>query len=317
MPSTAWLLAAGLAAAARAQATVDSTDWGTAGVWELVLPSPGSATPPAAAWHHLAAAQGCVYIVGGTGTGANATWQFDVAANAWSQLPGTLPASFAAPGLAITGGLVTLYGGQTAVDGASNTLAVMSLGNVSAGWTSIAIPVGPGPRAGHRLVSWGSIVYMMGGWDQQQYYNDVWGLDLTTYVQSNFTTGWSVVFPNGAPGLPGPRNSFSWDTYSTGIVSFGGFFHNVVSGDPWTQCTSGNDGCIWYNDVWFWRPGPTPANGLLPATSAAGWTQLPATSTTGALPAGRFWHASGVLGDQLYIYGGAQRLGQRVSPRIE
>ena len=302
------LLTAGLAAAAAAQAAtnVDSADWGTAGVWELVVPSASSLSPPPAAWHHLAAAQGCVYVIGGTGAGANATWQFDIGANAWSILQNaTLPAAFAAPGLVIQGGLVMLYGGQTAADGASNTIAVMSLGNVSAGWSSIAIPGGPGPRAGHRLVSWGSIVYTLGGWDQVSYYNDVWGLDLTTFVQSNFTSGWQMVYPNGAPGLPSARNSFSWDLYGTGVVLFGGFYHNVVSGDPWTYCNNPNDGCVWYNDVWFWRPGPTPANGLLPATSAAGWTQLPATSTTGTLPAGRFWHASGVLGDQLYIYGGA------------
>jgi len=41
-----------------------------------------------------------------------------------------------------------------------------------------------------------------------------------------------------------------------------------------------------------------------PLANSGGWTQLPATSSTGSLPAGRFWHASGVYGDQLFIYGG-------------
>lgn len=61
--------------------------------------------------------------------------------------------------------------------------------------------------------------------------------------------------------------------------------------------------------MWFWRPGATPAGGVAPLAGAAGWSQISASSQSGALPAGRYWHATGVLADQLYVYGGRTAAG--------
>ena len=65
----------------------------------------------------------------------------------------------------------------------------------------------------------------------------------------------------------------------------------------------------WYNDVWMWRPGQLGPNGLVPGSGSAGWTQISPISTSSSVPAGRYWHASGVLADQLFIYGGSTQAG--------
>ena len=66
---------------------------------------------------------------------------------------------------------------------------------------------------------------------------------------------------------------------------------------------------VWWNDVWIFRPGPLGPDGLQPGIGAAGWKQLSAQTTDPAAPAGRFGHTSGVLADQLYVYGGTAATG--------
>lgn len=69
------------------------------------------------------------------------------------------------------------------------------------------------------------------------------------------------------------------------------------------QCTEPNAQCKWYSDVWIFRPGNTGS--LTPSPTANGWTQYTGTQTqSGTFPVGRYGHASGVLSDQLYIFGG-------------
>lgn len=184
---------------------------------QLIIPS-GSTSPPALTWHHTTTAQGCIFIAG-DGPGGNFTYRYNPPSNAWDVLP-VLPASFRAPSLVAIGGWLAMFGGET--DGEpSDTLIALPLGNTAAGWSVFTASPAPAPRNGHRVVSWAGIAYLFGGWDQTQYYNDLWALDLATYFASNQTTGWMQLLGLGTPGMPSARNSFSWDIYSTGIIMFG------------------------------------------------------------------------------------------------
>ena len=68
---------------------------------------------------------------------------------------------------------------------------------------------------------------------------------------------------------------------------------------------------MWYTDVWAWAPGPLGSNGLAPLTGNGGWTQISPQSDPAApgFPPGRMWGATGILADQLYVYGGTTAKG--------
>ena len=38
---------------------------------------------------------------------------------------------------------------------------------------------------------------------------------------------------------------------------FGGFWH-AIGTNPYTQCSSASDNCVWYNDLWYWIPTAVP-----------------------------------------------------------
>ena len=85
-----------------------------------------------------------------------------------------------------------------------------------------------------------------------QYYNDLYGFDLDAYFRTNQTCNggahcWVQLIGNGVTGMPSPRNSFSWDVYGSGLVLFGGFYHDIASGGTWTSCTPAAK-CVFYND---------------------------------------------------------------------
>lgn len=243
--------------------------------------------------------------MGGDGVGGNATWRFDVTTRSWTQMP-DLPSAYRAPALAVFGGYLILSGGAGSM-GMSSQLLALSTTNwtTSSPWNVINVANGPSPRNGHRVVVFGGRMFLFGGWDQTQYYNDLYVLDLTS-TMSYGSGSWIQMVNNGVAGMPPPRNSFALETSSSRIVIFGGFYHNVAGSGPWTDCSGPNDNCIWYNDVWVYHPGGMPAGGLIQPSAAAmatnpGWTQM---STNGPTPPGRFWAATGIISDQLFVYGG-------------
>ena len=84
---------------------------------------------------------------------------------------------------------------------------------------------------------------------QNQYYNDVWAFDFDSYFRSNKTcnTGaacWLQITPNDAPGMFAKRNSFSLDVYGSGVILFGGFWHDIAAGGSFSGC-SPTVKCIW------------------------------------------------------------------------
>lgn len=100
---------------------------------------------------------------------------------------------------------------------------MQSTTNPTALW-QVAPLSGPsfGVRNGHRAVALGGIVYILGGWDGTTYFNDLWGLDLTSLVQGT-TTSWVELLPNNAStDMIAARSSFSWDAIGGLSLVFGG-----------------------------------------------------------------------------------------------
>lgn len=79
--------------------------------------------------------------------------------------PPSLPpaqAGYQAPGAVVNGGWLLLTGGANSF-GASNQFLGLPVDNTATGWRSFSVPNAPSARNGHRLVSWGGILYMFGG----------------------------------------------------------------------------------------------------------------------------------------------------------
>ena len=279
--------------------------WGTrGGVWEQVVPSAsGSPGPTQSYWHHATSVAGCFIVSGGSNDGVgNATFQYDPSQNEWMQYP-DLPQSFQGPAITSIGGWVLLFGGQgQAAMSYSNMALLISSSNPGLGWSNGTTPTTPPPRNGHRLVALGCWAYLMGGWDAVTYYNDVYALDVCSWFgNSTMSNGqvatWVQIAANGAANVPPPRNSFSWDVYGANTVVFGGFWHNIPAVGPGTNCDPDAQ-CTFYNDLWVFRPG----NSGFPPTGGAGWTQI--TPSSSVAPTGRFGHASGIIANQLFVFGG-------------
>ena len=110
---------------------------------------------------------------------------------------------------------------------------------------------------------------------------------------------WQQVLPNGAANVPPARNSFSWDFYGAKTVVFGGFWHNIPAVGPGTNCEPAAQ-CTFFSDVWVFAPG----NPSSPPSGAAGWSLL--RPANGVSPPGRYGHASGIIADQLFVFGGTR-----------
>lgn len=224
----------------------------------------------------------------------NATFFYYPVSNTWTQYP-DLPVSFVAPDICSVGGYLNLFGGSGSF-GFSNLLLAISTTNPSAGWLQVPINNAPSGRDGHRLVGFGGVMYLFGGWDSTiGYYNDVWALDVPgLFNASGPQPGWVQVTANGTAALPPPRDGFSWDNYGSSVVLFGGFSHNVNAVGPDT-CDNPNLACTWYNDVWFFRPVPIGLSGTVGIQTdptAARWYKI---TTSGTPPTGRTGEDCGVV----------------------
>ena len=272
--------------------------WGVSGRWEQVATTGPS--PQGSRWHSAATTAGCLFITGGAGAAGNATFQLDTQSNAWTQYP-TLPAGFLAPAVSAFGGMLVLFGGENSF-GATDSQLLISTTNYSGGWRDGSIPGSSfGARNGHKVVIFGGNAYLTGGWNGAAgaYFNDLYGLDLNSYLLSTSTLngqvpGWVQIFANNAPGAMTPRSAFSWDVYSNTLVAFGGIWANAAV-NPSQR--------LLYNDAWLWAPGNVAQ--LAPMSSAQGWVRMNAVGQNGGpLPLCRYGHASGVYGDQLFVFGG-------------
>ena len=278
------------------------------GTWTALTPN--GVPPPSKVYHSAAAVGNNIYITGGAAgaNGANKTVYYDSFKNEWvSQSDAELPHDAQVADMAASGGVLYLFGGKDTVQNKKivNTLHIFRTVTNGQKWDTIN-PLAPPPeRNGDSMTSIAGMMIVFGGWDQTQYYNDVYGLDTTELVlpQDNATPlMWFKLSPDG--GSPAPRNSHTMVSVGHELLMFGGFTHDISVGGSFTQCPE-KDKCVYFDDLWSLR---------LPAkidTLEIEWKQI--TPIDDHKPLGRWWHAASSVGDRMYIYGGLSSTGTVLS----
>jgi hypothetical protein len=297
MPNLRALVGASLAGLAAAQ------DWGTTGSWSQIQPSGATAGPSQFISHNPATIQGQVIFIGMSSTGANTSWSYDIIANSWTSFP-NLPVT-------INYGFTFSTGGDLIVvdETNPNSLFVSDSANPNGGWITTSFGTsGPEGRIGNRFMPWGSILYMFGGLDSTLIHNDIWAVDLQSALGNpTVQKQWVRVTADGVNGVPDARIAYSWTAFGAHTIIMGGVTP-PVGGDPFACIQPGNT-CIFHRHVWSFAPGNRGLPGPDSVTGTAFLMLADAGAYGGPVPSGRFLHAAGATGDQLYIYGGITAAG--------
>lgn len=129
----------------------------------------------------------------------------------------------------------------------------------------------PSPRWKHSTTAVGSKIYLFGGRNYQNVFNDLYEFDISTFT-------WKNLIPNSFPNenLPMPRYSHSINSIQNSelLILFGGIHDSVTI----------------FNDVWLFN---------IPTSE---WKQI--VCSNGIIPPPTFSHSSFVHNNQLYIVGG-------------
>jgi N-acetylneuraminic acid mutarotase len=265
------------------------------GWWRQIFPpgsDPGTKTGGAGA-----VLGDSLYILGGdtksSGFLQYYTYRWTPDNTTWSRLPSSsvLPSNLFYSDVDSVGGLLFMFGGSS-TSGYVNTIYIMQPNVAQPNWTQVDSTNPPGQRNGHTATEIDGIVYVFGGWDQVQYYNDIWSFDTTALVNGTRTGVWTAY---GPPTKPDARNGHTGVDYQGDLVIFGGFWHNTQNGNnSWVGCNGANDKCVWYNDLWFFN------------TISFTWRKA---SPSGSYPAGRQMHSADVVGDRMLVFGGSSQKG--------
>lgn len=208
-------------ALAAAVACAAAQDWGTVGSWELVVPTPvgGNVASPLRAYHHACSVPGYLVIAGNDTTqpgGAGDLYLYNIPANTWSAPFDYMPWSNAgvrAPFVFAQGGYVALVD-----ETGPNALYYIDASLPTGPWSAVAVSGAPAARVAQRFLSWGSTLYMFGGFDTVALTqnNDLFSLDLNAAIQGTPQT-WVTVSPPAVAGVvpnyPPSRVGYSWTGY--------------------------------------------------------------------------------------------------------
>lgn len=295
-------------------------DWGTQGSWELVVPVPtqpgAPIVAPTRAYHHATWQPGYLVMAGNDtsapgGSGAPDLYLFNIAASQW-----TAPFAYITT-TPLRQPFIFSQGGYVAAvdEGNPNVVYTVDASQVTGSWAATSVSSAPVGRFAQRFLSWGSTVYMFGGFDPVALvqYNDMYALDLNTALAGQ-PASWVQVSPaavNGVvPGYPAPRIGYSIVSYQIGAVLFGGLSNTAPGSSPF-DCfrTPAAPTCFFHTHVHVFLPGlgnPKAANGM----PAGAWLDLSPTGANGGpMPTGRVEHVAGAMGDQMYVYGGMTATG--------
>ena len=281
-----------------------------------------SAAAPTRTYHHATFSPGFLVIAGNDTTSSNAppngapdVYLYNIAANAWSAPFDYVTATpLRAPFVFVQGGYIALID-ETAPSTLYTVDSAMSASN-PVPWVPLALSGAPMNRIGQRFLSWGSTLFMFGGFDQvaNVQYNDLYALDMSAAINGQPQTWFmsSPTTPAGTAvvGYPPPRLGFSWTTYQVGAIVFGGLSTNAPGASPF-DCFRAptTPGCLFHSHVWAFLPGlgDVKTAGGMPAGA---WVMLNAAGVNGGpTPAGRVEHVAGAMGDQMYVYGGLTAAG--------
>ena len=295
-------------------------DWGTVGAWELLAPT---RLGPALAYRGACASTGSLVVTANDTDGADGgivgstrAFAYDVAENVWKPWP-DLPT--------LVGDPITFdVGGQVFVVDELNWASIFfmdasaSRSRIGQTWTAPQGITGapPAQRFGMRFAPFGSVVYAFSGVEVASgiLHNDMYAIGAGTIItgQTLPPPAWSQVAADNVVGLPPGRVGYSWTTFGTIILLFGGV--NVLPTAPagtlpdvcFSPATSSL--CEFHSHVWAFRPGnPGPPSEI--TVTGAQWQLLSGGATGGARPSGRFDMTGGAIGDQLFVFGGTTAAG--------
>lgn len=316
------LAAAGAAAAAGWRLAAAQQDWGTQGAWQLLTPSnPG----PTLAYRGATYVAGTVVVTANnSGTGQTCALAFDPVANSWAQWPDLVgPAPIADPFAFAVGGTVVVID-ETNVTNVATINSAAARSTVGYTWSWPLVTGGyPAPRYGMRFLPWGATVYAFGGMEIAggAMHNDLWAIDSARLAAAptggtggDLPLMWAQVQGDGTPGFPPGRVGYSLSaTTGTMAVLFGGvsLAPNAPPGSLADICftpATAAQFCVFHRSVWGFFPGDRQAGAG--AQTGAAWVHLAeAGAYGGPTPAGRFDHTAGVIGDQLFVFGGTTAAG--------
>jgi len=209
--------------------------------------------------------------------------------NTWATLgnEADLPFNFKAADLDAAGGLLFAFGGSGSGGNYSEIYYVSTI-NPNEGWRILENDASLPYRNAHTMTAIGGVMYVYGGWNQTQYFDETWYFDTSAlYLKKNATWIRSYSTAN-----PPPRNSHTAVAFGGQLIVFGGFYHNASQG--MVGCSDPLDDCQYMNDIWTYSPGSDK------------WTQL---MPYGDVPIARWGHSASVVGEDMYVFGGTNAAG--------
>lgn len=299
-----------------ASAQQQQQDWGTQGSWAILAPNTNG---PSLAYRGPTMVAGTfVVTANNSGNGQMCAYAYDYVSNTWTQWPDIVgPAPINDPALFTIGGVV-VAADETNYTNIATINSAAARSTVGYTWSFPLVSGGPAvPRFGQRYLVWGSTVYAFAGMDiaTGAMHNDLWAIDSSRLAAapsggtgSDLPLMWAQVQGDNAPGFPPGRVGYSFSG-STGTMAalFGGV--SLAPGAPAGMladaCFSPSNAayCIFHQSVWAFLPGDKQAGAG--AITGANWLHLNEGGAYGGpVPVGRFDHTAGIMGDQLFVYGG-------------
>ncbi|KAJ5132321.1 hypothetical protein N7448_006479 [Penicillium atrosanguineum] len=232
-----------------------------------------------AAINAVASKEGDIYMMGGLIEGSTVKgdlWMIESSGGSLScfQVPTVSEGPGPRVGHAslLVGNAFIVFGGDTKInenDALDDTLYLL---NTSSRQWSRAIPPGsrPSGRYGHTLNILGSKLYVFGGQVEGFFFNDLIAFDLNQLQNSSNKTATKVVLQKVKS--PPARTNHTIVTYNDKLFLFGG-----------------TNGVKWFNDVWAFDP------------RVGTWAEM---DCVGFIPTPREGHASALVNDVMYVFGG-------------
>ncbi|KAJ5997350.1 hypothetical protein N7522_009010 [Penicillium canescens] len=238
-----------------------------------------------AAINSVASKEGDIYMMGGLIDGSTVKgdlWMIESSAGSLNCVQVATVSEGPGPRVGhaslLVGNAFIVFGGDTKIDENDSLDDTLYLLNTSSRQWSRAIPPGsrPSGRYGHTLNILGSKLYVFGGQVEGFFFNDLIAFDLNQL--QNPANKWEVLVQNSHEGGP-----------PAGQIPPARTNHTIVSYNDKLYLFGGTNGMQWFNDVWAYDPHTTT------------WTEM---DCVGFIPTPREGHASALVGDVMYVFGG-------------